>query len=113
MARGAGSGKRTAKKATVKKTAGKAVKRAAKKAAGSAEAGRKTAGNPRAPKTAWLLNIDYSLCRGCGGCAEAYPRLFEMREERAWVLAGGVYAPVRDKGVLRICPYYAISVDKA
>jgi len=31
-------------------------------------------------------NIDYSLCEGCGGCAEAYPQFFEMRDEKAWII---------------------------
>ncbi len=57
-------------------------------------------------------NIDYSLCQGCAGCAEAFPHLFEMRGERAWVIGAERYDPVRDAGVTTICPYYAISIEK-
>jgi len=56
-------------------------------------------------------NIDYSLCEGCGGCAEAYPRFFEMRDEKAWVINAAEFDAVKDKGVLTICPYYAISIE--
>ena len=34
-------------------------------------------------------NIDYSLCTGCGGCAEAFPQFFELRDEKAWVINAG------------------------
>jgi len=57
------------------------------------------------------LNIDYSLCEGCGGCAEAYPRFFEMRDEKAWIINTGAFDEDPDKGVLLICPYYAISIE--
>ena len=33
-----------------------------------------------------FLNIDYGLCQGCGGCAEAFPQFFEMRDDKAWVI---------------------------
>ncbi|MEK6743207.1 MAG: ferredoxin [Nitrospirota bacterium] len=56
-------------------------------------------------------NIDYSLCEGCGGCAEAYPRFFEMRDEKAWVINAAEFDAEKDKGVLTICPYYAISIE--
>ncbi len=57
-------------------------------------------------------NIDYSLCQGCGGCAEAYPQFFEMREEKAWVINAAKFDAERDKGILLVCPYYAISIEK-
>ncbi len=56
-------------------------------------------------------NIDYSLCQGCGGCAEAYPQFFEMREEKAWVINADQFDAERDKGIMHICPYYAISIE--
>ena len=56
-------------------------------------------------------NIDYSLCEGCGGCAEAYPQFFEMRDEKAWVINVGMFNEEKDKGILTICPYYAISIE--
>jgi ferredoxin len=57
-------------------------------------------------------NIDYGLCQGCGGCAEAYPQFFEMRDDKAWVINADKFDAERDKGVLTICPYYAITIEK-
>jgi len=56
-------------------------------------------------------NIDYGLCQGCGGCAEAYPQFFEMRDDRAWVINGDTFTAEHCEGVLLICPYYAISIE--
>jgi ferredoxin len=56
-------------------------------------------------------NIDYGLCEGCGGCAEAFPSFFEMRDEKAWVINAEKFSEAPDKGILTICPYYAISID--
>jgi ferredoxin len=56
-------------------------------------------------------NIDYSLCEGCGGCAEAYPQFFEMRDEKAWIINAGTFNAEKDNGILTICPYYAISIE--
>jgi ferredoxin len=64
------------------------------------------------PTPSGVPNIDYSLCQGCGGCAEAFPTLFEMRGERAWVINPETFDPVRDEGVMTICPYYAILIEK-
>jgi ferredoxin len=56
-------------------------------------------------------NIDYGRCEGCGGCAEAYPQFFEMRDEKAWVINPEKFSAAPDKGILTICPYYAISIE--
>jgi ferredoxin len=57
-------------------------------------------------------NIDYSLCQGCGGCAEAFPTLFEMRDEKAWVINTEKFDAEKFKDILTICPYYAISIEQ-
>jgi len=56
-------------------------------------------------------NIDYGLCEGCGGCAEAFPQFFEMREEKAWVINAEAFSENPDWGILTICPYYAITIE--
>jgi ferredoxin len=56
-------------------------------------------------------NIDYGLCEGCGGCAEAFPQFFEMREEKAWVINADKFTENPDPGILLICPYYAITIE--
>jgi len=58
-------------------------------------------------------NVDYSLCQGCGGCAETYPMFFVMRGDKAWVINADKFDAERDKGVLTVCPYYAITIEKA
>jgi ferredoxin len=58
-------------------------------------------------------NIDYGLCQGCGGCAEAFPMLFEMRDDKAWVVNPARFDPREHEGILTVCPYYAITIEKA
>ena len=58
-------------------------------------------------------NIDYSLCTGCGGCADAFPRIFEIREEKAWVVHPEAYEPAMRERVMTVCPFYAISIVEA
>lgn len=60
-----------------------------------------------------IVTVDYGRCEGCGGCAEAFPALFEMRDDKAWVAGGGVLDPVQQQGLLTICPYYAIAIEDA
>ncbi len=98
------------KKATTTRTAKKAAKRPDRKAAQGRGVAKSAAASQAA--AAAVPNIDYSLCQGCAGCAEAFPHLFEMRGERAWVTGAEGYDPVRDAGVTTICPYYAISIEK-
>jgi ferredoxin len=62
-------------------------------------------------KVTLLLNIDYALCQGCGGCAEMYPQYFEMRDDKAWIINSDKFAPKDKDGVLHVCPYYAISLE--
>ena len=76
--------------------------------------------NPRArdnrfgkARSVMFLNIDYGLCQGCGGCAEAFPQFFEMRDDKAWVINADKFDAARDKGVLTVCHYYAITIEKA
>lgn len=87
------------------------MKKTAAKSTSGKTVGKDAASAPSAQR-AGVPNIDYGLCQGCGGCAEAFPRLFEMRGERAWVVNPGTFDPVRDAGVMTICPYYAISIVK-
>jgi hypothetical protein len=102
------------KNAPAMKAAGKRAPAKGKAAPASAR-GRATKPAPRpaasTAKRTGLLNIDYSLCRGCSGCADTFPRLFEMRGDLAWVITAEAFDPVRDSGVLTVCPYYAISLE--
>jgi len=59
-----------------------------------------------------FLNIDYSLCQGCGGCAEAYPLFFKMRDGKAWVINADKFIVEEHEGILTVCPYYAIAIEQ-
>ena len=62
-------------------------------------------------ETTLLLNIDYALCQGCGGCAEAFPQYFEFRDDKAWIINPDTFAAEDKDGVMHVCPYYAISIE--
>jgi ferredoxin len=62
-------------------------------------------------KHAPILNIDYSLCQGCGGCSDMYPQFFELRGERAWVMNADKFKAEDHPGILHVCPYYAIVLE--
>jgi ferredoxin len=55
--------------------------------------------------------VDYSGCTGCGACAAVYPRVFEMRDELAWVLAHEPLAEEEYREMARICPFDALRVE--
>lgn len=55
--------------------------------------------------------IDYSLCTGCGACAEVYPQFFEMRDGKAWVIDHERFEREGDRAVVKICTFGAISVE--
>ncbi len=43
--------------------------------------------------------IDYGLCEGCAACAELFPDIFEMRDEKAWVINLELFDIDTHKGV--------------
>lgn len=55
--------------------------------------------------------IDYSLCVGCGACAEAYPLFFEMRDEKAWFINYEQFVLEDNKGIEYICSFHAIRIE--
>lgn len=55
--------------------------------------------------------IDYSLCVGCGACAEMLPGFFEMRGERAWVINFEEFDEKKHAEVVTACIYGAISLE--
>jgi len=58
-----------------------------------------------------LPTIDYGLCKGCGACAELYPLLFEMRDDKAWLINGAKFDHVSYPNVPVVCPYRAITIE--
>lgn len=55
--------------------------------------------------------IAYDLCEGCGGCADEFPELFVMRDDKAWVTDPSLYDPVRHERVAYLCPFRAITLE--
>ena len=55
--------------------------------------------------------IDYSLCTGCGACAELFPLFFEMRDERPWFINFEKFVAAEHKEVVFSCPFRAISIE--
>ena len=59
----------------------------------------------------FTLYVDYSLCQGCGACAELYPGLFEMREGQAWVINHESFYTEEQDHVVNVCIYGAIYIQ--
>ena len=57
------------------------------------------------------LNIDYGLCAGCGACAEVYPLLFEIRDDKAWIIDYTKFRFEEHQNLPAICPYRAITLE--
>ena len=55
--------------------------------------------------------IDYSVCTGCGACAELYPLFFVIRDDKAWVINYEKFSIAKHSGVLYACPFGAITVE--
>jgi len=54
--------------------------------------------------------IDYSLCAGCGACAELYPELFEIRDGLAWVINHEGLSTENVENIVTVCIYGAITI---
>lgn len=57
------------------------------------------------------LYIDYSLCVGCGACAELYPLFFVIRDEKAWIINYEKFIFEEHKNVVYACPFGAIVIE--
>lgn len=60
-----------------------------------------------------IPNIDYGLCTGCGGCADAYPQFFSIRDGKAWLTNEERFDRGEHGGIMTVCPFYAISLVDA
>ncbi|MFA5157613.1 MAG: ferredoxin [Patescibacteria group bacterium] len=54
------------------------------------------------------LSVDKEKCVGCGVCADAFPELFEIKDEKSHVISDGECDCDMDQ-VKSICPNGAIS----
>jgi ferredoxin len=58
-----------------------------------------------------LPTIDYSLCVGCGACAQLYPQFFEIRDDKAWFINYERFDMTLSKAIVGCCPFRAISIE--
>ena len=54
--------------------------------------------------------IDYSLCVGCGACAELYPLFFVMRDGKVWLMNHEQFVIEKHRNLIYCCPFGAITV---
>lgn len=55
--------------------------------------------------------VDFDLCIGCGSCSEVCPEVFEMRDEKAWVVGPEKCESCNCQEAADICPSQAIKFE--
>ncbi|HXX57433.1 MAG TPA: ferredoxin [Thermodesulfovibrionales bacterium] len=55
--------------------------------------------------------VDYSLCVGCGACAELYPLFFVMRDGKAWIMNHDKFVTEEHRNLIYCCPFGALTVE--
>lgn len=55
--------------------------------------------------------IDFDLCVGCGACVEVCPEVYEMREEKAWVIGPDKCDTCDCQQTVDVCPSQAITLQ--
>ncbi len=54
--------------------------------------------------------VDQELCIGCGACADACPEVFELKDEKAYVIATDKCNNCNCEETVDICPVQGISI---
>lgn len=57
------------------------------------------------------ISVDFGACEGCGTCAELCPDVFEIRDEKSWVLKEEGVEGCDLEEIVQSCPTEAISVE--
>lgn len=55
--------------------------------------------------------VDYHECTGCGSCVELCPEVFEMRDEKAWVIGPYKCNTCDCQEAVNVCPSEAIKLE--
>jgi len=56
--------------------------------------------------------VDRELCIGCGACVEICPDVFEMRDEKSWVIGPDKCDSCDCGEAVASCPVDAIAMEK-
>jgi len=55
--------------------------------------------------------VDMDLCIGCGLCSELCPKVFELRDDKAWVINANACDTCDCQQAVDSCPVTAISLE--
>lgn len=55
--------------------------------------------------------VDKDACIGCGACTEVCPEVFELRDDKAWVVNPEKCDTCNCQEAVDICPVQAISIE--
>jgi ferredoxin len=56
--------------------------------------------------------VDWDLCIGCGSCVELCPEVFELKDEKAYVIGPEKCDTCNCQEAVEICPVVAISWEE-
>ncbi|MCB2181582.1 MAG: ferredoxin [Desulfobulbaceae bacterium] len=56
--------------------------------------------------------VDHELCIGCGICAELCPEVFEIRDEKSWVVGPDKCSTCNCQESVDNCPVDAIELEE-
>ncbi|AGF77345.1 Protein of unknown function (DUF1271) [Desulfocapsa sulfexigens DSM 10523] len=55
--------------------------------------------------------VDHELCIGCEICAELCPEVFEIRDEKSWVIGSDKCSTCNCEEAVESCPVGAIELE--
>lgn len=55
--------------------------------------------------------VDHDECIGCGSCVELCPQVFELRDDKAWVIGYDKCNTCDCQEAVNVCPTSAITLE--
>jgi len=55
--------------------------------------------------------VNYQECIGCGSCVELCPEVFELRDDKAWVIGYDKCNTCNCQEAVNLCPTEAITLE--
>jgi ferredoxin len=56
--------------------------------------------------------VDIDTCIGCGTCVDLCPKVFELRDDKAWVIGSGNCESCNCQEAVDACPVEAITLEE-